>query len=132
MPHTITYHLSKKLSMPFGMAIENVTEELKKEGFGIITHIDLKETFKKKINQDFRNYVILGACNPRYAYEALLAEDKIGVFLPCNVVLQEHESGEVEVSIVNPEEMMHSVADLSVRTFATEIKLAMQNVLNRL
>jgi len=118
--------------MPFGMAIENVTEELKKEGFGIITHIDLKETFKKKINQDFRNYVILGACNPRYAYEALLAEDKVGVFLPCNVVVQEHESGEVEVSIVNPEEMMHSVADLSVRTFATEIKLAMQNVLNRL
>lgn len=118
--------------MPFGMAIENVTEELKKEGFGIITYIDLKETFKKKINQDFRNYVILGACNPRYAYEALLAEDKVGVFLPCNVVVQEHESGEVEVSIVNPEEMMHAVADLSVRTFATEIKLAMQNVLNRL
>jgi uncharacterized protein (DUF302 family) len=132
MLHAIAYHLSKKLSMPFGMAIENVTEELKKEGFGIITHIDLKETFKKKINQDFRNYVILGACNPRYAYEALLAEDKVGVFLPCNVVVQEHESGEVEVSIVNPEEMMHSVADLSVRTFATEIKLAMQNVLNRL
>jgi uncharacterized protein (DUF302 family) len=118
--------------MPFGMAIENVTEELKKEGFGIITYIDMKETFKKKINEDFRNYVILGACNPRYAHEALLAEDKIGVFLPCNVVVQEHDNGETEVSIVNPEEMTHSVEDLSVRTFATEIKYAMENVLSRL
>jgi uncharacterized protein (DUF302 family) len=132
MLNTITYHLSKKLSMPFGMAIENVTEELKKEGFGIITYIDMKETFKKKINQDFRNYVILGACNPRYAYEALLAEDKLGVFLPCNVVVQEHENGETEISAVNPEEMMRGVDDLSVRTFATEIKQAMQNVLSRL
>jgi uncharacterized protein (DUF302 family) len=132
MLDTVTYHLSKKLSLPFGMAIENVTDELKKEGFGIITYIDMKETFKKKINQDFRNYVILGACNPRYAYEALLAEDKLGVFLPCNVVLQEHVSGEIEVSIVNPEEMMHGVADLNVRMFATEIKHAMENVLNRL
>jgi uncharacterized protein (DUF302 family) len=132
MLNTITYHLSKKLSKPFGLAIENVTEELKKEGFGIITYIDLKETFKKKINKDFRNYVILGACNPRYAYDALASEDKVGVFLPCNVVVQEHEDGQVEVSIVNPEEMMQNVDDLNVRTFATEIKEAMVNVLNRL
>lgn len=118
--------------MPFSEAIEKATEELKKEGFGIITYIDLKETFKKKINEDFRNYVILGACNPRYAYEALLYEDKVGVFLPCNVVVQEHQDGEVQVSIVNPEELMHSIDDLSLRTFATEIKEAMQNVLNRL
>lgn len=118
--------------MPFGMAIENVTEELKKEGFGIVSYIDLRETFKKKINRDFRNYIILGACNPRYAYDALLAEDKVGVFLPCNVVVQEHDNGEVEVSIVNPEEMIRPVSDLNVRTFATEIKQAMENVLNRL
>ena len=132
MLDTVTYHLSKTLTMPFGEVIEKTTEELKKEGFGIITYIDLKEAFKKKINEEFRNYVILGACNPRYAYEALHAEDKVGVFLPCNVVVQEHESGEVEVSIVNPEELMHGVDDLSLRTFATEIKVAMQNVLNRL
>jgi uncharacterized protein (DUF302 family) len=126
------YHLSKKISVPFGDAVEKVTEELRKEGFGIITIIDIKETFRKKINEDFRNYIILGACNPRYAYEALLADDKVGVFLPCNVVVQEHEDGEVEVSIVNPEELMHSVDDLNLRTFATEVKEAMQNVLKRL
>jgi len=87
---------------------------------------------KKKINVDFRDYVILGACNPRYAYGALLEEDKVGVFLPCNVVVQEHENGEVEVSIVNPEEMMHDIDDLRLKTFATEIKEAMENVLDRL
>jgi len=74
--------------------------------------------------------VILGACNPQYSYETLLVEDKLGVFLPCNVVVQEHDNGEVEVSIVNPEELVHSLDDLAVRTFATEIKEAMQNVLN--
>jgi len=128
----MTYHLSKKLSVPFTEAVEIVTEELRKEGFGVITSIDIKETFKKKINVDFRNYIILGACNPRYAYETLLEEDKVGVFLPCNVVVQEHEDGEVEVSIVNPEEMMHNVDELKLKTFATEIKEAMENVLNRL
>lgn len=129
---TIDYHLSKKLHTSFADAIENVTEELKKEGFGIITTIDLKETFKKKLNKNFRNYVILGACNPNFAYETILSEDKIGVFLPCNVVIQEHQDGEVEISIVNPEELMHSVDDLNLKTFATEVKEAMQNVLNRL
>jgi len=128
----MTYHLSKKLPVSFDEAIKKVTEELKKEGFGIITTIDIRETFSKKINVDFRNYIILGACNPRYAYEALLEEDKIGVFLPCNVVVQEHDNGEVEVSIVNPEEVMHSVDDLNLKTFATELKEDMQNVLNRL
>jgi len=126
------YHLSKNLSMPFGDAIKKVTEELRKEGFGIITTIDMRETFRKKLDEDFRNYMILGACNPRYAHEALLMEDKIGVFLPCNVVVQEHEDGEVEISIVDPEEMLHNVEDLNLRTFATEIKEAMQNVLHRL
>ncbi len=129
---TTDYHLSKKLSVPFANAVDKVTEELKKEGFGIITTIDLKETFKKKINQEFRNYLILGACNPNFAYETILTEDKLGVFLPCNVVVQEHEDGETEVSIVNPEELMHSVDDLDLKTFATEVREAMQNVLNRL
>ena len=89
----------------------------------------MKETLKKKINVHFRNYTILGACNPRYAYEALLEEDKLGVFLPCNVVVQEHENGDVEVSAVNPEEMLHSVDNLNLRTFATEVKETLENVL---
>ena len=83
------------------------------------------------MNIEFRNYVILGACNPRYAYEALLEEDKLGVFLPCNVVIQEHDNGETEISIVNPEELMNKVDDLNLRTFATEMKEALQQVLNR-
>lgn len=128
----MSYHLSKKMSVPFTEAVTLTTEELRKEGFGIITAVDIRETFKKKINADFRNYIILGACNPRYAYEALLEEDKVGVFLPCNVVVQEHENGEVEVSIADPEEMMHDIDDLKLKTFATEIKEAMKNVLNRL
>ncbi len=126
------FHISKKITLSFNEAIEKVTGELKKEGFGVISTINVKEIFKKKINIDFRNYTILGACNPRYAYEALLAEDKVGVFLPCNVVVQEHDNGEVEVSIVNPEETMQGIDDLELHTFATEIKEAMCNVLHRL
>jgi len=116
--------------LPFDEAVEKVTTELKKEGFGIVTEINLKEIFRKKINEDFREYIILGACNPRYAYEALTENDKLGVFLPCNVVVQEHENGEVEVSVVNPEEMMHNIEDLNVKTFATEIKESLLQVLN--
>lgn len=126
------YHFSKKLSIPFTKAVAKVTDELKKEGFGIITSIDMKETLKKKINVDFRNYIILGACNPQFAYEALQEEDKLGVFLPCNVIVQEHDNGAVEVSVVNPEEMMQSVDDLKLRTFATEIKESLINVLNNI
>ena len=126
------YHFSKKLNIPFTKAVEKVTDELKKVGFGIITTIDMKETLKKKIKVDFRNYIILGACNPRFAYEALQEEDKMGIFLPCNVVVQEHNNGEVEVSVVNPEEMMHSVDDLKLRTFAREIKESLIYVLNNI
>ena len=129
---TMDYHLSKKLRISFSGAIEKLTEELRKEGFEIITRIDLKEIFKKKLDKEFRNYLVLGACNPNYAYEAIQNEDKLGIFLPCNAVIQEHRKGNVEISIVNPEEILHSVDDLDLRTFATEVKEAMQNVLNRL
>ena len=128
----MSYHLSKKISTSFDDAIERITEELRKEGFGIISSIDLKEIFKKKINTVFRNYVILGACNPRYAYEAILAEDKIGVFLPCNIVIQQHDNSDVEISIINPEELMRGTDNLNLKTFGTEIKEVMQAVLSRL
>ena len=128
----IAFHLSKKVSIGFDAAIEKVSEELKKEGFGIISTLNIKEILKRKINVDFRNYVILGACNPHYAYETLSAEDKMGVFLPCNVVVQEHDNGDVEISIVNPEQLVRGIDDLQVRTFATEVKEAMHNVLGRL
>jgi Uncharacterized conserved protein len=129
---TITsYHLSKISNQPFSTTVKKVTEALREEGFGIITEIDIKETFREKLNVYFRNYLILGACNPRFAYETLMEEDKVGVFLPCNVVIQEHENGKIEVSIVDPEEMVHSVDNLSVKSFATQLKTVMQQVLSR-
>lgn len=126
-----TYHLSRWSPFSFDETIEKLTEELREEGFGIITTIDLKETFKKKLNVDFRNYTILGACNPRFAYESLLEEDKAGVFLPCNVVVQEHENGEVEISIIDPEEMVRPTQNLNLQTFATGIKQSMLQVLRK-
>lgn len=124
------YYFSKKTNIPFDEVVEKVMEALKKEGFGVVTEINMKEIFKKKLNLEFRNYLILGACNPRFAYEALMEEDKVGVFLPCNVIVEEHDTGEVEIAIVNPEEMMHSVDNLSLRTFATEIKESLLQVLH--
>ncbi|HTQ64678.1 MAG TPA: DUF302 domain-containing protein [Puia sp.] len=126
------YHFSKKVHFDYHAAIDRVTEELRKEGFGIVTSIDMKETLKKKLDVDFRNYMILGACNPRYAYEALLEEDKLGVFLPCNIVVQEHDNGDVEVSMVNPEEMVHSIDDLNLRSFATRVKESLLQVLGNI
>ena len=98
----MAYYISRKLKMPFGEVLSKITQTLQQQGFGIITTIDLKETFKKKLNTDFRNYTIIGACNPQFAYNAISLESHIGVMLPCNVVIQEHENGEVEVSAINP------------------------------
>lgn len=128
----MTYHLSKRIECGFEEAVKKTTESLKHEGFGIITTIDMKETFKQKLDAPFRKYTILGACNPRFAFEALQEEDKFGVFLPCNVVVQEHESGGVEVSMVDPQEMVPSTDNLVLRGFAAEIKASLQSALNRL
>ena len=89
----MSYYFSKTINLPFDEAITRVTEELKKEGFGVLTEIDVKATLKKKLDVDFRNYRILGACNPPFAHQALLAEDKIGTMLPCNVIVQELGAG---------------------------------------
>jgi len=93
----MSYCFSKTVNDTFDTAISNVTKELKKEGFGILTEIDVKETLKKKLDVDFRKYKILGACNPHFAYEALQYEDEIGTMLPCNVIVQEFINGEVQV-----------------------------------
>lgn len=126
-----TFHLSKFSHLSFDETIERLVDALRDEGFGIITTIDLKETFKNKLNTAFRNYTILGACNPRFAYEAILEEDKVGVFLPCNVVVQEHQNGDVEVSIVDPEEMMRPTQNLNLKAFAIGVKQSMQQVLRK-
>lgn len=101
--------LSRKLSLPFNEVVTRVTANLKEQGFGVITTIDMQDTFKQKLNVGFRNYKILGACNPNFAYKAISLESQIGVLLPCNIVIQEHENGEVEVSAVNPSENIERV-----------------------
>jgi uncharacterized protein (DUF302 family) len=99
-------YYSKKLKIPFEEVVNKVTQNLQLQGFGVITTIDLQDTFQKKLNVRFRNYKILGACNPQFAYKAITLESHMGVMLPCNVVIQEHENGEVEVSAINPLENM--------------------------
>ncbi len=116
----------------FEEAIEKVTEELKKEGFGILTEIDVKATLKKKLDVDFYNYKILGACNPPFAYKALQSEDKIGTMLPCNVILQEREPGKIEISAVNPAASMQSVENENLAGIATEIMAKLEKVIDNL
>lgn len=129
----MSYHFSTKLNnVSFDEAIIRVTAELKKEGFGILTQIDVKETLKAKIDVDFRRYKILGACNPGLAHKALRTEDKIGVFLPCNVVVQEHESGEIEVSAVDPVSSMISVGNNDLECIAGEVQKKMIRVIEAL
>lgn len=98
----MNYGITKTVEMPYEQAIEKVTKELKKEGFGVLTTIDVKETLKKKLDVDFRKYIILGACNPPFAYEALQAEEMVGLLMPCNVVVQEKD-GKTLVHVFNPE-----------------------------
>ena len=124
----MSYYFNKTVDMSFDEAIDKVTEELKKEGFGVLTEIDVKAALKKKINVDFRKYRILGACNPSYAHKALLAEDKIGTMLPCNVVVQEREDGKVEVSAIDPVASMQSVKNESLGEIATKIQSKLKQV----
>lgn len=127
------YHFSKILKgKSFDQAVEMTTEELKKEGFGVLTTIDVKETLKKKIDVDFKKYKILGACNPHFAYQALKSEDKIGVFLPCNVIVEEHENGDIEVSAVDPIASMISVKNNSLGGIATEVRQKLIRVIENL
>lgn len=126
----MSYYFSKIVQdTSFEKAIERVTEELKKEGFGVLTEINVKETLKKKLDVDFKKYVILGACNPPFAYRALTGEDKIGLFLPCNVVVEEHENGDVEVSAVDPVASMAAVQNESLGGLAMEVRRKMEKVI---
>ena len=116
----------------FDEAVELVTEELKTEGFGVLTEIDVQGTLKKKIGADFKKYKILGACNPHFAHKALQSEDKIGVFLPCNVVVEENETGEIEVAIVDPVASMISVENAALGSYASEVQRKLKNVISGL
>jgi len=126
------YYFSKTITGSFDDAIQKVTEALKAEGFGILTEIDIKETLKKKLDVDFYNYKILGACNPPFAYKALLAEDKIGTMLPCNVIVQEKVAGQVEVSAVDPAASMQAIENSALNEIAQEIRARLQKVIEAL
>jgi uncharacterized protein (DUF302 family) len=129
----MSYYFNKVLkSKNFDEAIAQVTAELKKEGFGVLTEIDIKKTLKNKIDVDFKNYRILGACNPHFAYKALLSEDKIGVLLPCNIIVEEHENGDIEVSAVDPIASMGTVENKNLGDLASEVQKKLINVIENL
>ncbi|MEQ9593170.1 MAG: DUF302 domain-containing protein [Cyclobacteriaceae bacterium] len=116
------YHYSKKSNKSFADTLVHIKESLKKEGFGVLTEIDIKETFKNKLGIDFRNYQIMGACNPTFAHKALTIEPTLGVMLPCNIAVQEYENGDIVVSAINPmESMALSVQNDDLEKVATEV-----------
>jgi uncharacterized protein (DUF302 family) len=128
----MSYYFSKTVSSSFNDAIDRVTEKLAEQGFGILTEIDVKATMKKKLDVDFPQYKILGACNPPFAYEALQAEDKIGTMLPCNVIVRETQDGEVEVAAVDPISSMQAVQNESLGKIAGEVQTRLKNVIENL
>jgi len=128
----MSYYFGRTLNVSFDDAISRVTEELKKEGFGILTDVDVKATLKKKLDVDFRNYRILGACNPPFAYQALQAEDKIGTMLPCNVIVQENADGNVEVSAIDPIASMQAVKNPKLGGIAEEVRAKLKKVIDSL
>jgi len=128
----MSYYFSKTVNLSFEDAIVRVTDELKKEGFGVLTDIDVRATLKKKLDVDFRNYRILGACNPRFAHQALLVEDKIGTMLPCNVIVQEHAPGVVEVAAIDPVASMSAVNNPQLGAVGLEVRAKLQRVVESL
>lgn len=125
----MAYYFNKIVDLSFDDAIAKVTEELKKEGFGVLTEIDVKEALKKKLNVDFRKYRILGACNPQYAYKALLAEDKIGTMLPCNVIVQEKEDGSIEIAAIDPVASMQAIKNEFLGEIASNVQSKLRKVI---
>ncbi len=123
------YFFNKVVEDSFENVITRVTKELSKEGFGILTEIDVRATLKKKLDVDFRNYRILGACNPPSAHKALMAENKIGLMLPCNVIVQEFESGDVEVAAIDPIASMQAVENAELGDVAQEIRDKLRRVI---
>jgi uncharacterized protein (DUF302 family) len=128
----MSYYLTKTVNISYPETLERVTDELKKEGFGILTEIDVKETLKKKLNVDFRRYKILGACNPPFAYQALQAEDKIGLMLPCNVIIQEKGDGKSEVSAIDPRVSMQAIDNPRLKEIAEQVRSKLKKVMDSL
>ena len=128
----MSYYFSKTLQTTFDDAVNRVIDELKKEGFGVLTDIDVKSTLKKKLDVDFRNYRILGACNPHFAYQALQAEDKIGTMLPCSVIVQEVEGVGAEVAAIDPAASMQAVGNPKLEKIADQVREKLRAAIARL
>ncbi|MFQ6070988.1 MAG: DUF302 domain-containing protein [Candidatus Aminicenantales bacterium] len=128
----MSYYFNRTIKGSFEEALERVKLSLKKEGFGILTEIDVKETLKKKLDADFQEYRILGACNPSFAYRALQVENKIGTMLPCNVIVHEVSKGSVEVAAVDPVASMRAVENPALLSVAREVKERLQRVVTSL
>lgn len=128
----MTYYFAKTLTLGFDDAVHRLTDALKQEGFGIITEIDVKQTFKQKINVDFRSYRILGACNPTLAHEALQIEDKVGTMLPCNVVVQEISPGKTEIAAIDPVASMQAIDNPRLKQAAERVRVKLRKVIDAL
>ncbi len=128
----MSYYFSKITDASFEEVLTKVADELKKEGFGILTEIDVRETLKKKLDVNFQKYKILGACNPPFAYEALQVENKIGILLPCNVIVQELPDGKVEVAAIDPVQSMQVVGNPTLRVVAEQVQAKLRNVISNI
>lgn len=125
----MTYHFSKIVDMSFDKAVAATTDALKNHGFGVLTQIDVKDTLHKKLGVDFRPYLILGACNPKMAHQALIAEDKIGTMLPCNVVVQQRDDNRIEVSAVDPVASMSAIKNPRLSGIAGQVSELLKQVI---
>lgn len=123
------YYFSKTVDLSFEEAIARVTEELKKEGFGVLTEIDVQATLKKKLDVDMRPYIILGACNPPFAHQALQTDNHIGLLLPCNVIVQDAGDGKTEVAAIDPVVSMSRVENQALEPLAQEVRAKLQRVI---
>lgn len=126
----MSYYFSRKVKGPFEEVESRVRRALKEEGFGVLTEIDVRETLKKKLDVDFRKYKILGACNPPFAYKALQVEDKIGTMLPCNVIVQEAGTDEVEVAAIDPIASMQAVKNEALQPVADEVQRKLKKAID--
>lgn len=126
----MSYYFSKIVDLSFEEAVQHVTEQLKQEGFGVLTEIDMKATFKKKLDVDFRNYKILGACNPPFAYRALQLERMVGTMLPCNIIVQEAGEGKTEITAIDPVASMQAITNAELAEVAGQVRLKLQSVID--
>lgn len=128
----MSYYFSAIVKGDFENIIQKTTELLQKEGFGVLTQIDIQQTLKKKLDVDFNRYQILGACNPQFAHKALQLENKVGTMLPCNVIVQELDEKSIEVAVVNPIQSMQAIKNPKLEAIANEVSAKLKNVIKNL